>query len=163
MSASNENASNADHARRRGRRQLLLLAALFFIPLALAFWLYYGPGNWHPVGGTNQGDLIDPAVTLPLAALSTADGTTLAPDFLRGKWTMLYIGDGACDQHRRKALYVSRQSRIALNKDMQRIQRVFLATSHSATALSCARNTRTSPLRWQARTPLHRRCWPPSH
>ncbi len=33
---------------RRGRRQFLLLAALFFVPLALAFWLYYGPGDWRP-------------------------------------------------------------------------------------------------------------------
>jgi hypothetical protein len=47
---------------------------------------------------------------------------------LRGKWTMLYVGDGACDERCRKALYLTRQSRTALNKDMDRIQRVFLAT-----------------------------------
>ena len=41
---------------------------------------------------------------------------------------MLYVGDGACDERCRKALYLTRQSRIALNKDMDRIQRVFLVT-----------------------------------
>jgi hypothetical protein len=50
-------------------------------------------------------------------------------DLLRGKWTMLFVGDGACDERCRKLLYLSRQSRIALNKDMDRVQRVFLATS----------------------------------
>jgi cytochrome oxidase Cu insertion factor (SCO1/SenC/PrrC family) len=114
---------------RRGRRQLLLLAALFFVPLAIAFWLYYGESGWRPVGGTNKGDLIDPAVPLPEVALVRPDGGATGTDFLRGKWTVAYLGGGACDERCRKALYLSRQTRIALNKDMDRVQRVFLATS----------------------------------
>ncbi len=113
---------------RKGRKQLLLLAALFFVPLALAFWLYYGPGGWRPSGGSNKGDLIDPARPLPTVALPTPDGGTTDADFLRGKWTMLYIGGGSCDERCRRALYLMRQSRIALNKDMDRVQRVFLVT-----------------------------------
>jgi cytochrome oxidase Cu insertion factor (SCO1/SenC/PrrC family) len=115
-------------SRRRGRRQLALLAALFFAPLLVAFWLYYGPGTWRPSGGTNQGDLVEPAVPLPDTALLRPDGTHTSPLFLRGRWTLLYVGDGGCDQRCRRALYLSRQSRIALNKDMDRVQRVFLAT-----------------------------------
>ncbi len=113
---------------RRGRRQLLLLAALFFVPLAVAFWLYYGPTGWRPAGHSSKGDLIDPARPLPALALPTADGAQTAVEFLRGKWTMLYVGDGACDERCRKALYLMRQSRIALNKDMDRVQRVVLVT-----------------------------------
>lgn len=112
----------------RGRRQLLLLAALFFVPVLVAFWLYYGAEGWRPAAGTNEGELIDPAVPLPEAALARPDGTRLPPDFLRGKWTIAYVGDGRCDERCRKALYLSRQSHIALNKDMDRVQRVFLAT-----------------------------------
>lgn len=116
--------------RHRGRRQLILLAALFFVPLLVAFWLYYGPGDWRPNGGTNKGDLVDPAVPLPAVALTRSDGTPASADVLRGKWTIAYLGDGACDERCRKALYLSRQSRIALNKDMDRVQRVFLATAN---------------------------------
>jgi cytochrome oxidase Cu insertion factor (SCO1/SenC/PrrC family) len=123
------NTPREDLQQRRGRRQLLLLAALFFVPLAIAFWLYYGGSGWRPVGGTNKGDLVDPAVPLPEVALLRPDGSTTATDFLRGKWTVAYLGDGACDERCRKALYLSRQTRIALNKDMDRVQRVFLATS----------------------------------
>jgi hypothetical protein len=115
---------------RRGQRQLVLLAALFFVPLAVAFWLYYGPTSWRPVGGTNKGDLVDPAVPLPAVALVQPDGTRTGTDFLQGKWTIAYLGDGACDERCREALYLSRQSRIALNKDMDRVQRVFLATGN---------------------------------
>ena len=114
--------------RHQGRRQLVLLAALFFVPLLVAFWLYYGPGDWRPTGGTNKGDLVDPAVPLPAVDLARPDGTPAGNEALRGKWTIAYLGDGACDERCRKALYLSRQSRIALNKDMDRVQRVFLAT-----------------------------------
>ena len=113
---------------RRGRRQLLALAALFFVPLALAFWMYYGPTGWRPSGDASKGDLVDPARPLPQIALPMMDGGTTAPTFLQGKWTMLYVGDGLCDDACRKALYLTRQSRIALNKDMDRVQRVFLVT-----------------------------------
>jgi hypothetical protein len=119
-----------DNLPRRGQRQLVLLAALFFVPLAVAFWLYYGPTSWRPVGGTNKGDLVDPAVPLPAVALAKPDGTRTGTDFLQGKWTIAYLGDGACDERCREALYLSRQSRIALNKDMDRVQRVFLATGN---------------------------------
>ncbi len=62
----------ADTQQRRGRRQLLFLASLFFVPLLLAFWLYYGGSGWRPTGGTNKGDLINPAVPLPAVALVQA-------------------------------------------------------------------------------------------
>jgi len=116
------------NAVRRGRRQLLLLAAIFFVPLAIAFWMYYGPTGWRPSGDASKGDLIDPARPLAALALTTADGGQTPPDFLRGKWSLVYVGDGLCDDRCRKALYLTRQSRLALNKDMDRVQRVFLVT-----------------------------------
>ena len=113
---------------RSGRRRLLALAALFFVPLAVAFWMYYAPGGWRPSGDASRGDLIDPARPLPELAVATMDGPPTGAAFLRGRWTMLYVGDGLCDDRCRKALYLTRQTRIALNKDMDRVQRVFLVT-----------------------------------
>ena len=54
---------------RRQRRLLIGLALLFFAPLALAFYLYYGHGTWHPGGRVNSGDLVQPARPLPALAL----------------------------------------------------------------------------------------------
>jgi cytochrome oxidase Cu insertion factor (SCO1/SenC/PrrC family) len=115
---------------RRGRRQLLALAALFFVPLAVAFWMYYGPAGWRPSGDASKGDLIDPARPLAEISLPTMDGGATTPGFLRGKWSMVYVGEGGCDERCRAALYLMRQSRIALNKDMDRVQRVFLVTGN---------------------------------
>jgi hypothetical protein len=111
-----------------GRRQLLLLAALFLVPLALAFALYYGPFDWRPSGSTSQGLLIDPPRPLPYINLAIAGGSPIHGDLLRGKWSLVYIGEGYCDERCRRALYLTRQTRTALNKDAGRVERVFLAT-----------------------------------
>jgi cytochrome oxidase Cu insertion factor (SCO1/SenC/PrrC family) len=113
----------------RGRRTLLLIAALFLVPLVASFLLYYGADGLGPSGRTNQGELLDPARPLPALVLPLADGGTTSPGFLEGKWTWAYVGDGRCDPRCRQALYLTRQSRIALNKDLDRVQRVFLVTS----------------------------------
>ena len=74
-----------DNQRRRGRRQLIFLASLFFVPLLVAFWLYYGGSGWRPAGGTNKGDLINPAVPLPAVALAKTGRHAHARRFPAGK------------------------------------------------------------------------------
>jgi hypothetical protein len=102
----------------RGRRSLLVLAALFFLPVALAFYLYYG-GDWRPPGSSAHGELIEPARPLPEVAGAEA---------LRGKWSLVYVGSGACDEACRRTLFVMRQTRLGLAQEMTRVQRVLLAT-----------------------------------
>jgi len=115
---------------RSARTQLWLLLLIFFGPLAIAFILYYGLHDLRPQHTTNQGDLIDPARPLPGTALSDPNGGTLAPQLLRGKWTLLYIGDGQCNPRCHEALTLMRQTRLALSEDMRRVQRVFLVTGN---------------------------------
>ena len=112
-------------ARRRSRLGLIGLAALFFLPLLLAFWLYYGT-DWRPAGGAEHGALIDPPRPLPDVALLRPDGTSTGAGFLRGDWRLVYVGSGACDPGCREALVKSRQVRLALDKDVNRVARVFL-------------------------------------
>jgi len=118
---------------RRQRRPLIALALLFFAPLGLAFYLYYGPVGWRPAGRVNHGDLINPPrpvppLALPLVIGSHVDtGSTTDPDFLKHKWTLLYWGAGTCSARCRTDLYSTRQVRTALNRDMDRVQRVFIA------------------------------------
>ena len=71
-----------------------------------------------------------PPRPLPSVALLTPGGTPLAPQTWHGKWTLLYVGDGRCDGRCRAALVLMRQTRLALNADMTRVQRIFLATGN---------------------------------
>ena len=116
-------------SRARGRRTLILVAAMFLVPVAIAFTLYYGK-LWRPAGSASKGELIEPARPLTVAGLRHADGTPADGSVLAGKWTLLYIGDGRCDDACKTALVFGRQSRLALNNEMTRVQRVFLATAN---------------------------------
>ena len=118
-----------EDSRRRGRRTLLLLAAIFLLPVAASFALYYGK-IWRPAGSSSKGELISPARPLVVAGLRNPDGSAASPGALRDKWSLIYIGDGACDAACRSALVFGRQTRLALNNEMSRVQRVFLATGN---------------------------------
>lgn len=111
------------------RKQVWVLVGVFFAPLLLAFVLYYGNG-WRPAGGTNHGDLIDPPRPLPAVELASGEGEKLPAGVWQGKWSVVYVGDGSCDQRCREALTLMRQTRLALNDDMQRIQRIFVASGN---------------------------------
>jgi cytochrome oxidase Cu insertion factor (SCO1/SenC/PrrC family) len=110
---------------RRQGRLLVVLAVLFFAPLGLSFYLYYGRG-WHPGSRVNAGALIDPARPLPALALPLQMGGVTDPQFLKGKWTFLYVQQGRCTDDCQRHLYDTRQVRTALDRDMDRVQRVFI-------------------------------------
>ncbi len=112
---------------RRNFRTVFALGGLFLLPLLLSFWLYYGV-HWRPLGTTNHGDLIEPLRPLPDVTLRDADGIAHSHVFL-GKWTLVYVGDGACDANCRTTLVFVRQTRLSLNNEMTRVQRVLLATA----------------------------------
>ena len=128
---------------RRQRRLLVVLALIFFAPLGLAFYLYYGHGTWHPGGHVNAGELIQPVRPLPSAALPLWGSGTTDPNFLKHKWTFLYVLSGPCADHCRSRLYDTRQVRLALDRDMDRVQRVFIADPRCCDAQFVARSTRT--------------------
>ena len=113
----------------RSRKQVWLLVVLFFAPLLLAFLFYYGLG-FRPAGSTNHGDLIHPPVTLPEVELPGTTDKTLPANTLRGKWSMVFIGDGACDARCREALTLMRQTRLALGDELPRVQRLFLISGN---------------------------------
>ena len=117
--------------RARNLLTLAALAALFLLPLAVAFFTYYGTA-WRRAHRVNHGVLILPARALPQVALPRDGdpqpaGTPASAPF-RGRWSLVYVGSGACDASCRRALYVMRQTRLALNNDMTRVERVFLAS-----------------------------------
>ena len=112
---------------RRQRRLLIGLALMFFAPLGVSFYLYYGHGAWHPGGRVNAGDLIAPPRPLPSLVLPLQSSGETDAGFLRRKWTFLYVQPGPCAERCRTRLYETRQVRLALDRDMDRVQRVFIA------------------------------------
>jgi hypothetical protein len=122
--------------RARNLRTLALLAGLFLVPLALAFCTYYGSA-WRPGGTVNHGMLISPPRPLPTAVLPEAAAMSPeegVPPLLRGRWSLVYLGSGACSAECRQALFVMRSARLALNTDMSRVAQVFLVQGQCCAA-----------------------------
>ena len=116
----------------RNLRTILALAALFVLPVAGSFWLYYG-ASWRPAGHVNRGELIRPARPLPdvpLPIVSSAGVRAAATNVFSKRWALVYVGDGGCDRACQYALFVMRQTWLALNTDAPRVERVFLATGN---------------------------------
>lgn len=104
-----------------------LVALVFFGPIAVALLLYYGGGaEWRPSGSTAHGILLTQPRLLPTGLMILNAGTTA--DFA-GKWSLLYVGRGDCDEPCKEALYRTRQVHRALGKESSRVQRLFVATS----------------------------------
>lgn len=102
------------------RVQMLLIASVFFGPLAIATWMYYG-GYFQPEGRTNHGALLEPIINVaeevPGSAVATSGD---------GYWVLIYTDGGECAESCRRALYTIRQSQKMLGKEMDRLLRVFL-------------------------------------
>ena len=125
--------------RARNLRTLALLAALFLLPIVIAFLTYYGTA-WRPAGRVNHGYLFTPARPLPAIALARVPFEEVPAGgkdrpALRGEWSLVYAGDGRCEAACRQALYVMRQTRLALGTNMTRLEPVFLVTGNC-----CARS-----------------------
>ena len=115
-----------DSRTRRGRRSLLLLLAVFFVPAAIAWTLFFS--GWRPPATSNHGDLLDSPVQLDVPAMErlAGPGDTSGPPELRGRWTMLMTLREPCDDGCVERLRETRQIRRALAQNADRAQRVLV-------------------------------------
>jgi len=124
--------ASLQEVRARNLRTVALLAALFLLPLVAAFVMYYG-ADWRSAQRTNHGALILPVRELPRVSASYGAKT------FTHVWSLVYVGAGACDEACASALYVMRQTHLGLNTDMERVQRVFVATGDASARQSLLR------------------------
>ena len=111
----------AESTRKSARPQLLFIAVIFFGPLLLAAWMYYGGHFSRPAAGSNHGALLEPIINLndqlsSSSVLSQSDGF----------WLLAYLNAEECTDRCRDALFTMRQSRLMLGKEQDRLVRGFL-------------------------------------
>jgi hypothetical protein len=121
---------------RRGisRAAALGLVALFVGPLAMAIYAFTHLEDWGPEAYVNNGVLIAPARPLEGLGWTTPAGESVTVDALRGRWTLVQVGDATCGLPCRAALFKTRQGRLALGREMTRVQRVYVLTDAAALA-----------------------------
>lgn len=84
---------------------MLLMGA----PIILSYLLYF---LGTPSGSVNYGELME-TKPLPEAILHRIDNTSFSINQLRGKWVLLVIDSGVCEESCRKKLYYMRQVRLS--------------------------------------------------
>ncbi len=118
-----------EHIPKRKRNRLIFtsLVVLFAAPLVIAWVWWANIDHWRPSHTTNHGALVTPPRPIHAVEAPFALGMgKLAPDFFHGHWTMVYIGAADCDADCRSALYATRQIRIAVGRDIERVQRLYI-------------------------------------
>ncbi|MFK8053983.1 MAG: hypothetical protein AB8F65_13535 [Woeseiaceae bacterium] len=110
----------------KGRRQLILLALVFFGPLLVAIAMYFTGSTGGDRGQVNYGTLIQPPVSLD-AKLHFDTG-------LRGRWTLAFKTDQPCADDCDKTLIDLRQIRLATGREIDRIERLLIAPTNSISA-----------------------------
>lgn len=121
---------------RRDQKVFLILAAMFFVPLAVAWLWFQGMEEYHPEGGgAAKGELVQPPRVLGEFALQrVGDGAPVTHETLRGRWTVVYLGGAECDEVCRESLYEMRQVHVALGREAVRLQRLYVLVDADAPA-----------------------------
>ncbi|HEY3486896.1 MAG TPA: hypothetical protein VGL10_02415 [Gammaproteobacteria bacterium] len=124
---------NASVNNKNGKLVLILIALAFIAPLLVAAWMLHiaqRDGVWH---STNHGTLIQPPRVLRDFLLPTYQSSVFTLANIKGKWSMLYIPSSPleCDAMCKQAIYHMRQIRLALGREMPRVQRVLLVGPES--------------------------------
>lgn len=114
------------------RPMIVLLAALFLLPVALGTGLFWS--GWRPSSFSNHGELIQPPLPLPESGLLQMNGSAMPTTALLGQWLIVLPSSAPCDNACENTLQQLRQVHIALNKEQSRVQRVFLRLGEVAQA-----------------------------
>ena len=111
------------------RLKLVAVFVMFFGPLIFALVWYYGMGAaFAPRSGTNHAPLVAPPVVLEAFTNPRPDGSLVGLDDLQGHWTVVHRLDGNCGEACRTSLYNTRQTRLALGRNTERVRRILLGT-----------------------------------
>jgi hypothetical protein len=103
-----------ERAIRKSRRNFLLIAGIAFVPLMIAYLLFFYFPQYIPSGTTNKGTLISPPTVIEELELDS------------GAWTLIVVSPRGCSTECEKALFLSRQIDVGLGKDARRVNRMFV-------------------------------------
>lgn len=96
---------------------------VFLLPF-VGGWLAFYVFDYRPVS-QNYGDLVQPARPMSFPELSAEDGRVLKSEFWK-KWSFVVLSTADCQELCQNNLYYLRQMRVALGRDMDRVQNVLI-------------------------------------
>ena len=108
-----------------GHGKLLAMFLACSLPVLLAIFVFFVV---KPTGQANFGQLIHPARPMPAVSLMDEQGQSIALAQLKGQWLLVNVSSATCGADCAQHLFIQRQLREMLNKDKDRVDRVWLLT-----------------------------------
>ena len=146
---SQTSSSLSESSRTRGGRMYMMLVLLACAaPVLLSYLTYY---VIRPEGRVHHGDLIEPQRTLPAWSAKDLQDKDVPLSTLKGQWLLVAVASGECDDKCERLLFVQRQLHKLLNKESDRLDRIWLLTDQAVppqkllTAIEGATVLRVSP------------------
>ncbi|MDE3232136.1 MAG: hypothetical protein KGN99_02435 [Pseudomonadota bacterium] len=122
--------SLSESSRTRGGRLYMMLVLLACAaPVVLSYLTYY---VIRPEGRVHHGELIEPQRMLPAWSAKDLQGKETPLVTLKGQWLLVAVGSGECGEKCERLLFVQRQLHKLLNKESDRLDRVWLVNDQAA-------------------------------
>lgn len=118
----------------KARRTLLLLAAIFVLPLALAWVFTMGPLEWRPAKTVNYGVLLTPPLRLESYGVMDARGAPLNLEVVARDWFLVVLRSAPCAEACQGLLQVAERIQIAVGRDKSRVTVALLGPDDHAPA-----------------------------
>ncbi len=108
------------------RLALIIIAALFVLPLVLAWLMYSGIIDFDPVETRNRGALVEPPVPVSLAELEPLTPGEHPADALERHWVILYALPEVCGEACLENATGLRQVHRAAGREQSRLRLLLL-------------------------------------
>ncbi|MBS83423.1 MAG: hypothetical protein CMD65_04730 [Gammaproteobacteria bacterium] len=119
----------------KNRTYLIIIILVFLIPFLAAYFILQSGVN-KTMDTSNYGELIEPPINTNNYQI-TGSSNSLNINKLDKKWTILYFNNNeSCDDICKNDIYLLKQIHIALNKDINRVQRAYLTGNNKGSRKS---------------------------
>ena len=117
---------------KRGSRWVMWMVLMVCAaPVLMSYLTYY---VIRPQARSVQGELIEPARSLPDINAIQEDASQLNLLSLKGQWLLISVDSGSCDQACQDRLYIQRQLIVSLGKERERVDWVWMVKDHAPIA-----------------------------
>ena len=109
----------------KSRMTLVGLILIFFLPIFASWYLVFFSDYKNEINSIENGDLIEPVISL--GAIEARPVENNQPFIVAERWTLVFFVNDECDAVCQKKLYQVRQIRLALGKNVDKIDRLLIA------------------------------------
>ena len=107
--------------------KLLFILMIFTFPFIISYFILEDYNSGQDLTTTNYGEFIDPPINIKSINTPVFEKEESPEDVFNEKWTLIQFESNICSKRCSDTTFLLKQINIALGKDMNRIQRVFLS------------------------------------